>query len=285
MRNDFACFILCHGHPENVVTFDTLKKRGYTGKIYIICDDEDKTLQGYIDRFGKDSVKIFNKLEILKRMDTMDTSTNRGCAVYARNACFDIAKELGLKYFCELDDDYKEFFYRYPDNNKLGFCYPSHLNDCFEAILTYLENNKQITSIAVSQGGDLIGGLDSFLNLKLKRKCMNSWFCSVDREFTFNGRMNDDVNTYCIEGSRGKLFMTIPDCQINQPLTQNPKGGMTEMYKQAGTYQKSFYTVMLCPSFCKISVIRQRYYRIHHHIDWEYAVPKIISSKYKKKGN
>ena len=283
MRNDFACFILCHGHPDNVITFDTLKKRGYTGKIYIICDDGDKTLPGYISRFGEENVKIFNKLNILKRMDTMDTSLNRGCAVYARNACFDIARELGLKYFCELDDDYKEFFYRFPDGDKLGYCYPSNLDEMFETILTYLEGNHQITSIALCQGGDLIGGVDSFDAINLKRKCMNSWFCSVDREFTFNGRMNDDVNTYCLEGSRGKIFLTLASCQINQPLTQNPNGGMTEMYKSAGTYQKSFYTVMCCPSFVKVSVIKQRYYRIHHSINWENACPKIISEKYKKK--
>ena len=66
-----------------------------------------------------DTVKVFNKLDVLQKFDTMDSSDNRGCAVYARNACFDIAEELGIRYFCELDDDYMEFQLRYPSENKL----------------------------------------------------------------------------------------------------------------------------------------------------------------------
>jgi hypothetical protein len=69
---------------------------------------------------------------------------------------------------------------------------------------------------------------------------------------------------------------------IDQPETQQVKGGMTDMYKGNGTYMKSFYTVMLCPAFVKISVMGDRHYRIHHSIDYNHGVPKLISSKYKK---
>ena len=280
-RDDFACFILCHGRPDKTPTYNTLRKFNYTGKIYIICDDEDKTLQGYKDTYGEESVLVFNKMDILNRFDIMDTDNNRGCAVYARNACFELAKSIGIKYFCELDDDYTDFRIRYDNNGKLGSIYPN-LDEIFNIYLDFYIQSG-ITSLAMAQGGDFIGGVGNKLFQDgLRRKCMNSWICSVDRPFTFNGRMNDDVNTYCLEGSRGKIFLTLADVMINQPETQIAAGGMTDMYKGNGTYMKSFYTVLCCPSFAKVAMMGDHFYRIHHKINWETAVPKIISGRYKK---
>ena len=42
MRNDFAVFILSHGRANNLITLKTLDKIGYTGKTYIIIDNEDE---------------------------------------------------------------------------------------------------------------------------------------------------------------------------------------------------------------------------------------------------
>ena len=46
MRDDFCAFILTHGRPYKVHTYQTLRKAGYTGKIYIVIDNEDKTEAG-----------------------------------------------------------------------------------------------------------------------------------------------------------------------------------------------------------------------------------------------
>ena len=94
--------------------------------------------------------------------------------------------------------------------------------------------------------------------------------------------MNDDVNAYTLWGSRGKVFLTVMDLCIIQPETQQVKGGMTELYKGSGTYQKSFYTVLQCPSFAKIQIMGDKHYRPHHFIDQEHGYPKILSSIYKK---
>jgi hypothetical protein len=42
-KTKFAIFILTHGRPHDVVTFQTLRDCGYTGKIVIVIDNEDKT--------------------------------------------------------------------------------------------------------------------------------------------------------------------------------------------------------------------------------------------------
>ena len=34
-HNGFVAFILTHGRPDRVLTYEKLRKHGYTGKIYI----------------------------------------------------------------------------------------------------------------------------------------------------------------------------------------------------------------------------------------------------------
>ena len=282
IKYKFACFILCHGRPDNVPTYSTLLKRGYTGDIYIICDDEDKTLDGYIERFG-DKVKVFSKDAISREFDTMDTSENRACAVYARNACWSIAKELGLDYYVQLDDDYSDIAIRVPEGEKLPLINHKNLDSIFNLYIEFLTSSENIYSVAFAQNGDYIGGAGcQLISRGYKRKCMNSWICKVHTPFKFNGRMNDDVNTYCLGGSRGEVFMTFPWVSVNQPETQSVEGGMTEMYSGEGTYIKSFFTVLCCPSFVKVYVVGRKNFRIHHLVQWEHACPKIISGRYKK---
>lgn len=281
--DNFAVLILCHGRPDNTPTFQTLRNYGYTGQIYIVCDDEDNTVDGYRKNFGADNVQLFSKSEIAKTFDTMDSTADRRCAVYARNACFDIAKRLGLDYFCEMDDDYVTMPYRWEENGKLYRSASANLDEVFKAYIEFMKTSDQIYSVAFGQPGDFIGGIGSQLHKKkYRRKTMNSWICKTDRRFTFNGTMNDDVNTYMLNGSRGKVFLTFDFIMIDQPETQQIKGGMTDMYLGNGTYMKSFYTVLCCPSFVSISMMGDTHYRIHHCIDWDRAVPKIISGDFKK---
>ena len=42
IKENFAVFILTHGRPDNVITYNTIKSSGYTGRIFIIIDNEDK---------------------------------------------------------------------------------------------------------------------------------------------------------------------------------------------------------------------------------------------------
>ncbi len=279
--DDFAVMILCHGRAENVPSYPTLRNYGYSGRIIIVCDDEDKDLPNYQAIYPE--VAVFSKDEILKRMDTMDNTGNRKCAVYARNACFDIAKEKGLTYFCQLDDDTITLPMRYVEDDTLYRTTSANLDAVIEAHLEFLDTNPNINAVAFGQAGDYIGGVGSRLvQAKYRRKCMNSWFCRTDRPMQFNGTMNDDTNQFTIGGFRGKLYFTFPFMMVDQPETQQVKGGMTEMYLGAGTYQKSFYTVMQCPSFVKVGIMGDRHFRMHHVIEHDNAYPMIISDKYKK---
>lgn len=284
MDDNFVVFILTHGRPDNVKTFRTLKSQGYTGKIYIVIDNEDDRADEYIEEFG-DQIIMFDKLAISETFDTADNFTDRRTIVYARNACFDIAKELGVEYFLQLDDDYTLFYYKF--NSKFEYKVEKCLNldKLFNTVLEYYKKTPAITTIAFAQGGDFLGGSDGYnaASIWLKRKAMNTFFCSTNRPFTFVGRINEDVNTYTSEGNRGVLFLTLFSAGINQVITQTSSGGMSEAYENEGTYIKSFYSVMYCPSSVKVSIMHSANSRLHHRISWKNTVPCIMNQSVKKK--
>ena len=284
MREDFCVFILTHGRPDRVHTYDSLIKAGYTGKVFIVIDDEDKQADGYRQQFG-DKVLQFSKAEWAAKTDEGDNFQHRKAIVYARNACWDLAKQVGCRYFCQMDDDYTSYQIRHNSNYEyVSGCVSRGMNTIIESLLAFYIDSNAI-AIAMSQGGDHIGGDNSQKHPQLRRKCMNSWFCDVNKPIDFFGHMNEDVSAYVTYGHRGQLFLTVIQAMLVQKPTQVTPGGMSELYLSSGTYQKSFYTVMAAPSCTQIGVMgdpRGGKVRIHHKINWHKAVPKIIDEKHRK---
>lgn len=283
MIDDFAIFILSHGRPDKVITYQTLKKLNYTGDIYVVIDNEDSKESEYRHNYG-DKVIVFDKPAIAETFDEGDNFGDRRAVIYARNACFNIAKDLGITYFMELDDDYSGFDFRMDEGTEA--INPIDIKNIEPVIKAMLDYYKSIPakSIAMAQAGDFIGGIGNRLDkdINRRRKCMNTFFCSVERPFQFVGRINEDVNTYVWYQSLGNLFFTFPLVSMNQRETQSSTGGMTEMYKESGTYVKSFYTVMFAPSCVEVAMMQSRHPRLHHRIKWDNAVPCIISEEYRK---
>ena len=184
-----------------------------------------------------------------------------------------------------MDDDYTDFSYRFNDKLQYntGRGYINNVNDIFTALLKFYKSIPA-KSIAMSQNGDWIGGDESSWakKLSLKRKCMNSFFCSTERPFKFLGTINEDVNIYTKLGSVGNLFFTIPNVSLKQTDTQSNKGGMSDIYEASGTYIKSFYSVLFSPSSVKVSILNTGNSRLHHRVSWNNAIPKILNQKHKK---
>jgi hypothetical protein len=280
-NNNFVVFILTHGRPDNVLTYFTLRKCGYKEKIYLVVDNEDKQIQKYKNNFGEEFVKIFDKKAMADSIDECNNFDNRKVIVHARNYCFTLAKNLGYKYFIQLDDDYYEFIYKFSDTK--GQVLSKDINKIFNLMFNFY-NKINALSICFAQTGDFIGGVDNGKGTYrfAKRKCMNSFFCSTDRQFNFIGSINEDVNTYTTLANRGNLFLTIPVFAINQKDSQTQKDGMSDIYKLQGTYIKSFTTVLMQPSNVKVSIMNASHKRIHHSIAWKNTTPMIIDPKYKK---
>jgi hypothetical protein len=286
MRDDFCAFILTHGRPDRVYTYETIRKAGYDGKVYIVIDDEDKTADQYRAKYG-DMVLQFSKAEIAKTFDEGDNFNDRRAIIYARNACWPLARQVGCRYFIQLDDDYMSFEHRANSVGDVDMIQVTRtLGRCFEALLDfYIESG--VAAVAFSQGGDHIGGIAYPGGMRfLRRKAMNSFVCSTDREFKFFGRVNEDVNTYTTLGRRGSLFFTVMQVKLNQKQTQTNAGGMTDLYLESGTYVKSFYSVMYCPSSVKVGDMGDPpgsdSSRIHHAINWHKTAPMILRQEHRK---
>ena len=279
---DFVVFILTHGRADNVYTYKALKQAGYTGRIILVIDNEDVDADKYYSLYGEDNVYMFNKLLQSLSVDAMGPDDDRKAILYARCACFDIAKNLGYEYFLELDDDYTNFRSRVVRGEHLGTEYIRKFDELVDIVLEFLDTSNAHT-VALSQIGDFIGGKNSKVcKDRLTRKAMNAFFCRTDRPFKWSGKMNEDVTTYVNLGSRGYLFFTVADVSIDQLATQSLSGGMSDGYLDSGTYVKTFYTIMACPSCVKMYTMGVTNKRFHHVIDWDKAVPKIISDKYRK---
>lgn len=282
-NKEFATFILTYGRAEKVHTYETLKKYNYTGDLFFVCSEDDSQVDRYKELYGE-KVIVFNKEDYKDKFDIGDNFNDDRVVVFARNAVFDIARELGYEYFLVLDDDYTEFRYTRDDKQQYVTKLRRVLNldRMFKELLEYYKKTNAKT-LCIAQGGDFIGGEgSSVFKKKLSRKAMNFFICSVNRPFQFVGRINEDVNTYVRFGTTGDLFLTICDYRLQQLDTQSNTGGLTEFYLDGGTYVKSFYTVLFSPSCTRINLMGNKYKRLHHVIRWNNATPVILEEKYKK---
>lgn len=286
MREDFAAFILTHGRPDRVITYETMRKAGYTGRIFLVIDDEDKAGDEYRRRYG-DQVLTFNKRESLAIVDDGVNDDDFRSPLYARNVCFELAKQQGCSYFVQLDDDYVSFGFRFlknldpdPSTSKV-----ENMDSVLDALIGFYDESAA-SSVAISQGGDWIGGAAGVPTPRIRRKVMNFFVFHVDSPFRFMAKLNDDVTSYVVNGRVGQLCMTIMQVSLDQGQTQANPGGLTEIYLENGTYVKSFYSVMFAPSCVKIGAMSDNrdggHSRFHHEIDWARTAPLILREEHRK---
>ena len=291
MGNKFAAFILTHGRPDRVKTYRSLREQGYTGPIVLVCDDQDERLPEYLDRYG-DEVVVFDKAKEAETTDRADNLQGLGTVLFARNACFKIAKELGYTHFVQLDDDYRRFEWRFDSRYNYIFCTEGwagteirNLDGVFAALVRFLDAS-QAETVCMTQTGDFMGGKNGSnpycKSVQALRKVMNSFVCNTSRPFDFVGRGNDDVNTYVTRGRIGKLMFSTTQVSLSPSMTQQTAGGLTEMYLEMGTYTKSFYTVMMNPSSTWVRPVGNKNLRLHHGIRWRATVPKIVREDLRK---
>ena len=274
---DYAVIIPTHGRYDRVFTIDSLRKSGYTGDIYLLCDDEDKQLEQYKEKYG-DKVIVFSKDDYIGKFDKMDNFGNKACVVYARNAIWDAAKKLGLKFFIVADDDYTALEYRITADGGYYAKKIKNADGVFAAYVNFLKTSG-VDTVCFAQGGDYIGGKDNSKvknGFKVSRKMMNLYFFSADKPIEFKGTINEDLTSSVTEGQRGQIILTSLMNSVVQKETQTNAGGLTEIYLELGTYTKSFYSVMAAPSCVKIASMGDTHLRIHHEVHWKNAVPKII---------
>ena len=277
---DFAVFILSHGRADTISTYKALRDGGYTGRTYVVIDNEDDQEDLYRQKFGDDIIQ-FDKRDYLEKTDLGDLDTDRRIGVFARNFIQDEAKRLGYKFHLQLDDDVHGFTYRFAQGKVLRALHCSHLDEVFSGMVEYMKETP-ITSLSFALSAYNMGGVDGSIKEGMTRKTMTTFLMRADDVQYFHMRMNDDITTSLINGMRGRLYYSYLPIEVEVDKTQVKAGGMTDIYQKNGTYRKSFYSVMCCPSCVKVSAMGITDYRIHHTISWNNAVPKLLSERWCK---
>lgn len=251
MRDDFAVFILTHGRASSQKTLRTIQKCGYTGKIYLIVDDEDEQQDEYIRLYG-DKVKRFSKRKIENRFDTMTNRKEYRAVVYARNAAYQIANNLGIRWIFMCDDDITSFRYRILRGNKLKGVTIQDIDSLFELMAGIMEAGR-LAIFGFSQAGAFIGGANQMYLSGHQRKIAQAFMLDASNPIEFRGMFFEDLVVALDAGVQGRVAMSTMFVSIQSPQMRSNNGGMQDLYKENSTYTHCFYTVMAYPNVAKIA--------------------------------
>ena len=271
-------FILSKGRPQ-CTTVETLNSLGYKGEWYILCGNNDDKLDEYKKLWG-DRVLVFDWYKKVQECDLMDNFKDRPSGVTpARNAAMDIAKSMGKKRFWEFDDDF------------LGF----------KRTNLYKNKNEKITDgdeleeflyraslFGYRSRSSNVGFSFSFVECnpinfnKYNFRVYSTHNLSTDDDIfePFTGRTNEDINNPIDLARKGKYSFQFRFVQVLMRESRKESGGLTELYKQDGSIKRAAYSIMRCPSQCKLVFDK---YGWHDHIKYSDLVPKFINEKYKRR--
>lgn len=278
--------ICTHGRPNAQHTYETLRKSGYTGEIYLILDDEDNKLKDYnrfIDEQHEDNLfcSVFNKQKYIDKSDTGTNENQRKCILYAKNYCEDFARELKLQAFIIADDDILKFRFRYIEDGKLKSQNITHsMDDVIESyIKTMLDCDMTATGFGFTQF--YFTGVNSFSveNVVKYRVPYNFVFRNPNHRVDWMSWFGEDIITAVYYGRIGQLWTAMPYVQQEIVSLATAEGGMKDTYDNNSSIRLAMQNIMYLPSELKPYKYNDTYMA---SIRRDHAFPKLISSCFKK---
>ena len=280
MRSDFGVIIISHGRPH-CSTYEKLRGMGYTGKIYVVADDEDKTIDEYREVYG-DDLHVFHKVDDFDTADNFDGPKTVG--VYARNECIKVAREKGLKFYAEMDDDLKSLVGRYEKDGILASYKIKDIDAVFEAICHYMEE-APVDCVGFSNAGDFIGGKENVEKKAIDHRIYNVFILRTDYPIKWHSRHADDTIT-TVEGLRnGRQYMKLRNIQAAFDVWSGKNGskkggGSISTYDALGSYRLWIYGIIHYPDCIRLKMTS------NHEFDYGIRevnlCPKLVSSRLQK---
>lgn len=281
MRDDFAIFICTHGRPDKQLTLNTLRKCGYTGRIYLILDNTDTTIQQYIDNYGPDNIIVFDKNYYINSCkDTGDNVGHYKCILYAKNAVEDIANDLNLSGFVIADDDIARFRFRYPQDGKIRSTNIDSLDSVINICLDYLLNCN-ITCLGFCFSQMYFGGVESLNQLHKFRIPYNFVFRNATSKIDWHSWFGEDVITAISYNKVGQFWTVVPFIQQDIANVGSGKedGGMADIYRNIASFRLAMCDFMYHPSSTRPYLYQNKFMAA---VKKGYECPKLISSAYRR---
>lgn len=278
MRRDFAVFILSHGRANQQLTVEMLEKCSYSGRLYIIVDDEDAQKDIYKAIYGE-KVIVFSKKEIESTFDTMTNQKEYRSVVYARNVCYEIANKLDAKYVLMCDDDISSLLFRVFNGEKLKGYKIKDIDKLFESMIEYI-SSANLAALGFSQEGAYVGGASSKKYREGCNRLVSQMFLiDMTKKVPFRGIFNEDFNYSIDVGVAGEVALSTMLVSIKSPKRMTNEGGLHDLYVDNGVYVREFYSKIAHPGTVRIEV---KGHDLTFRTNRDSDVPKIISSSYRK---
>lgn len=272
-------YIISKGRPQ-CTTAKTLKKIKYPGEWFIVCGNNDETLEEYKKNWG-DKVIVFDWYDEITRTNTLDNfgfekKASGACPV--RNATRRISEERGELRHWQFDDDYNSFArYDVRENKNKAIRDGAVLFSTMYRIAEYgLLTSMQNIGFCLSTAEAIPSNRKKF-----NRRIFNAHNMPSDPKLfvPWVGRMNDDTINAINVWRLGGYEMQLKYLSIGMKPTQQEKGGLTEMYNADGTVRKTAYCFLLAPAATKLVI---KFGRYHHAIRWDKLVPKLVHEKWRQ---
>ena len=157
MRNNFASFIASYGKPDNIPTYNCLKKLNAKYPIYIVIGVDDPKYDEYIRNWPNNLV-IFDKRDYIDEVDEIGlySKTHKVCT-YSRLAIDDFADELDYRYVGYLFDDINSMNLRYVNGDKVSSIGQYNIDDIIDIYISLLNSSEDIYIVGPPQSSFYIG--------------------------------------------------------------------------------------------------------------------------------
>jgi hypothetical protein len=273
-------FIPSYHRPRNIKTATYFVGNGWNPKnVHVVIDSEADDRYDYqdeCDRLGV-NLHVFDIDEARERFDFVHRkSASRRSAGMARNEFYDIAKSLGIDFYCVIDDDTSGFQYR-PFGVYKRKATIDQLRNAMDAVREFMQRQR-IGMWGFSQTGDLFARYSEKL---MRKKVMNTTF--VNLRFMYRGErgvQDDDTSQFVSVMNEGYFTGSLAGGIIlQQTSSATQKGGLTDLYNENKLLNKSVVVPIQYPSLAYAEKQKRNGGRLHHHITYRYLMPCLIKGK------
>ena len=274
-------YIISKGRPD-CKTARTLTNLNYPGAWFIVCGNNDETLQEYIDKWGKDKILVFDWYEQIKHTDVMDNfgfDTMPSGAAPVRNAVFEFSRQRGELRHWQMDDDFTNVHFVDVGKKHTSRVTSGELLYWWLVRIAEFADNIKAANIGIALKRELFPDQP----METIPKVYGVHNMSNDPSITpeWKGRLNDDT-LHAISVKRLGQGWEIQTrfLGVDTPPSQTGSGGLTEFYQAYGTVRKTAYLILAAPNAAKLVI---RYKRYHHKMRWDLITSKLISEKWQRK--
>lgn len=277
-ESEFGVFIPTHGRADSQVTMNMLLDSGFTGDIWLVCDNLDESLDEYISRYG-DRVLVFDKREWALKSDRITNQMELGTVLYARNYIQEVAYQMGYEVIGVFDDDLESFSVRFERDNSLhGVPIEDSMDELINMVGRYMLDAR-VSAMALAHNGGYFGGLEGDFKKGLTRNPAGAWFINLTEDGWggwYRGIVDEDFNYNLDLGRTGKIAFKWMDVMFTTPERGTNEGGNKGMYDDMSDYAKSSYTLINAPNSTTLTENGSR------RMNWKSIYSQIISERWRK---